>query len=307
MIDEIRIWVCLLNDPEAVERLARAPAYVGSTGEENERGSIRAQHRGIRWDYYNATKRLVGRGSLHSFAHGNNLGRFTADQVLTACNKLAAAVDLPPERLSICGLEAGINIPLAKSPRRFLESLTSHKKAPFTAMNPPPKATRPLLYNAHHADYRIKAYDKGEYSRLQGQPLSKDGPPHLLRYEVKYLRARPLQTLTKLPGLTLADLPKPEVLQALAADVRKHWNLSHRRQHMNYDGLSLSDAQLLHLATDTAFWETMRSTQTRRTYERNYSRAKQLLQERKQPHPYDEVLARELAQVLGPLPVDGQK
>lgn len=301
MIDEIRVWVCLADEPEAIQRLARAPAYADSSGEADQRGRVRAEYRGFRWDYYLATKKLVGRGSLHSFAQGDNTGRFTAGEVAEACTDLAAAVDLPPERLCVRGLEAGLNLPLAKSPRTFLEALSSHKKAPFTAMNPPAKATRPLLYNAHHTDYRLKFYDKGEYSRLQGRTLPDGGPPHLMRFELEYRRARPLLALTGRPALTLADLPRPEVLQAVGADLLKHWNLTQREQAMNYDGLNLVDSALLRLANDASFWDAMRKAQPRRTYERKRGRARALLVERNQPHPYDGAVAAELGKVLGDL------
>ncbi|ALW84163.1 hypothetical protein AUC43_03045 [Hymenobacter sedentarius] len=237
------------------------------------------------------------RGSLHTFAHGHNLGTFTAAEARAACAELAGVLDVPPERPTVHRLEVGLNMPVAFSPRQFIESLASHKNRPFVALTPPPKASRPLLYGAHHSDYRVKFYDKGAYSRLQGRHLPDTAAPHLLRYEVVFERQRPMLTVTGLSTLTLADLPRPPVIAAFANHLRTHWNLTQRRQHMNYADLSLSDAALLHAATDVAFWEIMRATQPRSTYARNKARATALLRERTEPHPYDAVFARELASI----------
>ncbi|WP_324675543.1 hypothetical protein [Hymenobacter sp. GOD-10R] len=305
MIDETRFRGKIdPNDHVSVHRLSRSPAFYEATSEPDERGRIRSAYRGFRLDYFYATGEIQGKGSLQSFAQGSNVARFTAQEIKAACIDLASAVDLPPEQLQISRLEAGVNLPLAESPKEFLAGLMSHQKALFTATDPPSKATRPLLYNAYHTERRLKFYDKGEYNRLQGRPLSPDGPPHLLRYEIAYQRAKILQRLTGLPELTLANLYEPQVLEALANDLVKQWECTQRHQLMNYNGLSLAEATLLHVATDTAFWEAMRKTLPRSTYERNRSRAQALLQQRREPHLYDQVFARELNELLpSPEPV----
>ena len=104
-------------------------------------------------------------------------------------------------------------------------------------------------------------------------------------------------TITGLSELTLADLRRPSVMTAFANHLHTHWNITQRRQHMNYADLSLADAALLHAATDVAFWEIMRATQPRNTYARNKAKATTLLRGRTEPHPYDAVFARELASI----------
>ena len=285
------------NDPGAEQRLARSVAFAESDGQPDERGRIGAVHRGLRLKYSPTTGFLQVRGSLHTFAHGHNLGTFTAAEARAACAELASVLDVPPERLTVHRLEVGLNLPVAESPRQFLESLSSHKNSPFVALKPPAGAARPLEYGAHHAAYRIKIYDKGLYSRLQGRHPPNTDAPHLLRYEVVFERQRPMLTVTGLSALTLADLPRPPVMAAIANHLRTHWNDTQRRHHMNYADLSLADAALLHAATDVAFWEIMRATQARSTYARNKARATALLRERTEPHPYDAVFARELASI----------
>ncbi|UOG76819.1 hypothetical protein MTX78_09510 [Hymenobacter tibetensis] len=292
-----------LPDEEAEQHLARSPAFLDNDGATDAKGWVRVQRRGMRIDYKPDSRELRVRGSLQTFAQGHNLGTFTAPQVHQACTDLAAYVGLPPDSLRIVGLEAGVNIPVATSPRPFLESLASHKTAPFAATKPPHGATRPLEYGAYHSDYWVKVYDKGKYSQLQGRSLPATGPPHLARYEVVYRRARPLVQLTGLAQLTLADLPKPEVLAVVLADIQRHWNLIQHRHHMqdsDFDGLTFSEAALLAVADNTAFWEAMRKKQAPSTYKRNRARAKELLAQRAEVNPYDDALNKELARLEVP-------
>ena len=285
------------NDSGLLPRLARSPAFADSDGQPDGRGRIRAAHRGLRLKYDPAIGLLRIRGSLHTFAHGHNMGTFTAAEARAACTELAGVLDVPPERLTVHRLEVGLNLPVADSPRQFLESLSSHKNRPFVALTPPPKASRPLLYGAHHSEYRVKAYDKAAYGKLQGRYPPDTAAPHLLRFEVVFERQRPMLAVTGLPTLTLADLPRPPVMAAFANHLQIQWNVTQRRQHMNYADLSLADAALLHAATDVAFWEIMRATQPRSTYARNKARAIALLRERTEPHPYDAVFTRVLASI----------
>ncbi|ALD21322.1 hypothetical protein [Hymenobacter sp. DG25A] len=281
-------------DAGAEQRLARSPAFAQVSGEPDSRGRLRASYRGLRLDYVPATRWGRVRGSLHTFAHGHNAGRFTASEIEAACAELSEVLAMPAEWLTVRRLEVGLNLSVPTPPRPFLESLISHKKSLFTALNPPAGAARPLEYCAFHSAYRLKFYDKGAYARLKGEPHP---PGHLLRYELVYTQARPLLTATGLATLTLADLPRPPVRAAFLAQLRLQWNLTHRRTPMDYTGLPLSDSALLHAANDVAFWEAMRKTQPRATYKRNRARAMQLLQQgqqRTEAHPYEVVFTREL-------------
>lgn len=289
-----------LPDEEAEQHLARSPAFIDNDGATDAKGWVRMQRRGMRIDYKPDSRELRLRGSLQTFSQGHNLGIFTASQVRQACTDLAAYVNLPLDSLRNLGLEAGVNIPVDTTPQPFLQSLASHKKAPFTATKPPYGATRPLEYGAYHGDYWVKLYDKGKYSQLQGRPLPTNGPPHLARYEIVYRRARPLLRLTGLEVLTMADLPKPEVMAAILADIQTHWHLIQHQYHMqesDFDGLTFSEAALLVVADNTGFWEAMRKKQPASTYKRNRARAKQLLAQRTEVTPYDKALAQELARL----------
>lgn len=295
-----------LPDEEAEKALALSLAFADHDGEPNAKGWLTTVYRGLRIGYKRENRRVRIRGSLHTFHHGHNMGQFSAAQVRQACTELAAAVGLAPEALQIVGLEAGVNLPSTVSPRLFLENLANHKRSPFTATKPPSGATRPLEYGAFHGDYWVKAYDKGGYNRLQGRPLPSTAPPHLLRFEVVYTRARPLLRLTGLPVLTLADLPKPEVMAVIRENILTHWNATehrHQMQESDFTGLSFSDGLLLLAADNAAFWKAMERT-SESTYKRKKKRLRELLAQRATANPYTDTLHQELA-VMAPVP-EGQ-
>jgi hypothetical protein len=241
------------------------------------------------------------RGSLHTFSHGpnSNGGVFTATDVARACTELGEALNLPPSALVVRKLEAGVNLNVSTPPREFLEKLHHHKGSPFSPTPPPSGVARPLEYAAYHASYRLKFYDKGTYLARQGHPLPKGR--HLLRFEVVFTRARNLLQLTGRPRLTLADLPAPDVMAAIAAQLHKQWHLSTRHTPMNYDNLSFSDATLLRAGSDLNFWKETQKTTPASTYKRNKARYKKLSQEAASyagPDPYDQLLPSHLDALL---------
>lgn len=296
-----------LPDEEAEKALALSPAFAGHDGEPNAKGWLTTEYRGLRISYKRENRMVRIRGSLHTFHHGHNMGQFSAAQVRQACIELAAAVGLAPEALQIVGLEAGVNLPSTVSPRPFLENLAGHKRSPFTAIKPPKGSTRPLEYGAFHGDYWVKAYDKGGYSRLQGRPLPSTAPPHLLRFEVVYTRARPLLHLTRLAVLTLADLPKSEVMAAIKDNILAHWNATehrHQIQESDFTGLNFSDGLLLLAANNALFWKAMKKqSKSDSTYKRKQKRLKELLSQQVTVNPYTDTLHQQLASMVPALEV----
>ena len=172
---------------------------------------------------------------------------------------------------------------------------------------PPRGTTRPLEYAALHTERKVKLYDKGRYSQIQGRPLPATGPPHLLRYEIVYMRVRPLAKMLGLEVLTVADLHRSEVLIVLAAELKKQWNRIRYKQDMkesDFAGLDISDSSLLIAASLPAFWKAMKKQTPSSTYKRYQRRAKQLLEQQKQRtqiNPQDEALALELSRLELPI------
>lgn len=258
------------------------------------------RYRGLRLDYWPATGRGRIRGSLHTFFHGHNSEDFVAADVPAACQALADAVGLPMQALQVEHLEVGINLPLPSAPTAFLDGLLAHKNSRFYPSEPPPRATRPLLFGAAHHDYRLKAYDKGAYNRLQGQGAL-NTTPHLLRFEVVYTRARPLWRLLQCSALTLEVIAQPAAVEQLAQELRQHWyNVEHRFEP-DFAGLDVQDMLLLHAATAPALWKAARQTVPARTLTRHRTRSRLLRQQAEQTSPltaYHQCFERHLCGLL---------
>lgn len=285
----------------AEEALAHAPAFAAATGEPDERGRVRTQFRGLRVEYWPGQHWGQIRGSLHTFTHGpnSNGGVFEPAEVARACTELAQALSLPPEALVVRKLEAGVNMEVPTPPRKFLEQLHHHKSSPFLPTPPPPGVARPLEYAAYHASYRLKFYDKGTYLARQGQPLKKGH--YLLRFEMVFTRVRNLLKLTERPRLTLADLPAPDVMAALAAHLHQHWHLSTRHLEIDPTGLTCSEVTLLFAGKNLKYWEGARAVTppaTLRRYKARYRKLHQEAAQREGPHPYDLLLPGHLEALL---------
>jgi hypothetical protein len=285
----------------AEEALAQAPAFAAYGGEPDELGRVRTHFRGLRIEYWPGQHWGQVRGSLHTFAHGpnSNGGLFAAADVARACTELAEALSLPPSALVVRKLEAGVNLEVSTSPRRFLEHLHHHKNSPFLPTPPPPGVARPLEYAAYHASYRLKFYDKGTYLARQGYPLAKGR--YLLRFEMVFTRARNLLQLTGRPRLTLADLPAPDVMTTLATHLHKHWHLSTRHLEMNCTDLSCADMTLFFAGQNLRYWEAARVSTPPATFRRYKARYRKLHQDAAQlegPHPYDLLLPKHLEALL---------
>lgn len=281
--------------------LGKSLSFACTTGEPDEKGRIRTEHRGLRIEYWPSKRWGRVRGSLHTFAQGSNVGVFRSEEVASACSDLASSMNLPPEVFMVRRLEAGVNLVVDSSPRPFLESLSHHKKSPFWPLSPPSGHLRPLEYLAVHADYKLKYYDKGAYATRQGTPLPM-GCRHLLRYEVVFTRVRNLNQLTGRANLTLADLAAPDVLAAVACYLHQQWQTTIRHHPPDYSGLSLNDAFMLRSGAELALWEAVRPYTSKSTYKRRKARYRQLQKqaaERAGPHPYDLLLPEQL-QVLIP-------
>jgi hypothetical protein len=312
---------------EAERQLANAPAMAAATLAPATGGPggprLRATYRGLRLDYWPDTGKGRIRGSLHSFAYGHNAGPFLPAAVALACRELAVAVGVEPELLQVQRLEAGLNLSLATAPRPLLEALTHHKGRPFLAVVPPARAPRPLEFVVFHSNYRLKAYDKGTYTKLSlpnGPPWpplpgllpalsdqyahAREGllksapllnptfppllpilPPHLLRLEAVYLRRRAL-LLPGLPApLTLAHLPAPATLAIFAQHLRRLWAETYHRAAMEFPpDLTPSEAALLIAGALPEYWDAIRPGTPRATYQRARARYRELYAAQVQHH-----------------------
>ena len=277
--------------------LAASPAFENCTESTDKQGwpLVRANYKNLRIEYKQGRYHGYVRGSLHTFLHGSNAGAFTAADVARACSELAAALNLPADVFEVRRLEVGVNLAVSKSPREFLESLIKHKNRAFTALSPPSGKTRPLEFEACYQTYRVKFYDKGEYSARQGKPLA--AGQDILRFEVKFGKAVEAQKLTNRARLTLADLPAPDVWAAFAKHLLKQWNAVIRRPEMNPSNFTFDDGLLLQSADNSAFWDAYKATTPPSTYKRKKARLRKLLAdvaEQVGPHPYDTLVVAQV-------------
>ena len=123
-------------------------------------------------------------------------------------------------------------------------------------------------------------------------------PPHLLRLEAVYLRARAL-LLPGLPGpLTLAHLPAPATLAIFANHLRRLWAQVQHRTAMEFPpNLTPNEAALLVAGALSEYWDAIRPTAAPATYKRARARFNELREAQAQhagPHPITPLLETEL-------------
>lgn len=252
------------HDHEALARMKASPAFENCPDQLDEHNCLKFSHRGLRIDYkpYERSGRV--RGSLHTFALGNNRGSFTADMVESACIELAQVLGVPAGWLRVYKLEIGVNIETPTSPEPFLNSLLHHKRKPFWPISPPRNANRPFQFEATYREYRIKFYDKGAYDRSKGE-LPKTYQP-LMRFELVLSSRRRLLAVAKQFELTLADLASPALLQLFSNHLSEQWGLVQRKMPMRFVGRPLQEALLLHAVHAPEVWADTKPTTPASTF-----------------------------------------
>lgn len=148
-------------------------------------------------------------GSLHkNYFAGKNYERFTRSMLIEEIGHLCQSLQLEPERCKVVNLEFGVNIPFPCSPATFIDNcLLLHKTTAFE----PYKASngQSLGRYAPHAQYSVKAYDKGLQNAL---------PYHLLRFELRFIK---MQVLNRIGIGSVSDLTDPAIIPALTELLRK--------------------------------------------------------------------------------------
>ena len=161
MYDWLKAMAKELN-ADKINAVRRGPAFVAAwDAAQDEYGREQVKWRGMTISLYPAKGLLIVEGALPTFTHSHNLNLLPYPEMMSAGAELAAAVGLPGSRLPLMGLELSIDLDSTTSPQPFLQSLQHHKGSEFTARKPPKGVARPLEYFASHADYSVKAYDKG--------------------------------------------------------------------------------------------------------------------------------------------------
>jgi len=146
------------------------------------KGKIRARYQGLIFEIF-PSGRITIEGSLHKY---HNLGEhnhndFRYSDLVNVSNDLITKFGEEIFRMTVTGLEFGININTLFNPSTFTDRCVSHnnkERSPITK-NDVKGFDKGISFNS--TDQRIKIYNK---SKQYGQPIN------ILRIEVKYLRSR---------------------------------------------------------------------------------------------------------------------
>ncbi|MCG7857247.1 hypothetical protein MD537_09720 [Flavihumibacter sediminis] len=111
--------------------------------------------------------KLIVRGSLHKFYHGNNSGSFSVSEVMAALQGMCDLFAIDQKDAKVTKLEVGINLSVTFPVYSYLNSnLLYHKKRDKREMD-----KKGVGYTFDYDDYKLKLYQKEIF---------------VLRFEVKY-------------------------------------------------------------------------------------------------------------------------
>jgi hypothetical protein len=295
MYDEIKARL-LIQDEGQRRALLNSEAFVASWP--NQKGHIVAKWGSFK--LYLTPDVLVVSGSLHSFYHGHNGGRFNRTALIESIGLLSEALDVTADSLVVYRVEFGVNLPQPKRPTAFLDTLRLHRRTPFYPMKTEGDRGRPLGFTAMHDQYAIKCYDKGQCARLMNPHYSREA----LRFEIRVAKIKWLLNKLDRSRLTLADLPDEALMRQLGEILEQEWRESLPPPKPDMSGLKRNQALMILASRNVDEFESYLTTLTegQRATLRKTVRALQ----QKAPvgeHPLTVTLQAELTQILGPVPV----
>lgn len=188
--------------------------------------------------------RTILHGSFHKYAQGgSNWGDFTYTQFLATVAELCDTFNLDPVSLRLLQLEAGANFIPALHTARTLDAIICHREGhAFTPMRS--KGGRSLGRVMERDQYSVKVYDKGrQYQR----------PGDLLRFELKFTKARPFQRLNI---YTLNDLLSQDAWQRLQDRVLAVYDELHIAEpSIDLPSLTVSQRSFIILTGAPSYWQ----------------------------------------------------
>lgn len=171
-------------------------------------------------------------GSIHkNYFSGKNYRRFTFEMLQSEIQWLSSSLNLEPEGLRIQNLEVGVNIVTPFPPFAYLsENLLLYKTKPFSKYSKG-KDGKELGFFCDGTPI-VKLYDKGkQYTRSN----------NLLRFELRYLKARELNDLDV---CTLQDLTDISKIAALTDKLLRSWeNVLLYESTMNLSNPNITNKQ----------------------------------------------------------------
>lgn len=244
MIDYVKIWIELNGKQYTNPSIEFTGEYNTTTGE-------------IKPSYYGKYKNisiktlfkhkngiytpnlLEVKGSLHYLSNNgeHNYNFFEYSILINSIFELLQLLQIEPERMKIVNLEYGVNLNLETDTTQILNNLLLHQKTPFTDAT-----DKGFKYKqCAHAQYIVKAYDKGAQFKL---------PTNTLRFEIKYLKSNLFNPYGIYSILDILDIDK---LKLLHKDLLKKWN-----ECILYEPPS-SNPKILNKWSNILFWEELKN------------------------------------------------
>ena len=289
--------------PEEMAGICRSDAFASCDGELDKYGRLQVKnYRGWTVTLVPDRCQLKVKGSLPTFANGNNLQLLQYSEMQLAIPALAAAVGLPVTRLVMVDMELSLDIEPTTDPQSFLETLQHHKQKKFCQVVPRNGSPHPLEYMALHTDFHLKLYNKNKHARQRGLPVP--AGQHKMRYEAFLNRARAINALWNRPETTLADLLLPEFYAAAAAELKQRWKEIARNNGSDYNGLSRREWELLGTKGSKEHWRALEAVVSATTIKRQkqeYAKLAAAMAKRIGPNEYDQLFEPALKALLPPV------
>jgi hypothetical protein len=156
-------------------RLENMRSYVNEHGEETRSGVVRGLTVNVK------ERGVFVKGSLSTFAFGNNLERLTRRRTQDALEELSTVLSLPMNAARVYRFDIGSSFIVKHPPREYLEQLETKRRCK--------RSEYANLSTLHFStnNYLCALYDKAKEMKKKREPLpSIFENRHVLRYEVQF-------------------------------------------------------------------------------------------------------------------------
>lgn len=186
------------------------------------------------------------KGSLHKYynncktGENHNYNSFTKSNLFEVIDNLSEKI-VDFENTTLTQLEVGLNLELDISPKKFLEKHVLFHNLKGINLDKNYKGGGKML-QYDYSEYYVKIYDKGRMYNVS---------KNILRFEVKFIKKRPLKEL-KL--FTISDLKREDVLEKLFSMLLKRFDEMLILDDYTKKKIDSEDLILLQKYTSQRFW-----------------------------------------------------
>jgi len=157
------------------------------------------------------------KGSLHKFFNGglHNANDFSLMDLLITISQIKRLFKIDLMTYKLSNIEFGVNVPQQLKASKIVHYLLIHRQELFENQS----VSDGVYKQARHAQYFVKAYDKGRHLR-KVFPFFKG---EILRFELKFIK---MKKLNELGFFQLVDLFQYEILENVTQLLETGWNES---------------------------------------------------------------------------------